>query len=68
MYLVYVFSNFGPLLEVQVEQVASEQSEELQGGSQSDFKVLGLRLSKNQQPWYNYNRPDILDAVNNTLE
>jgi len=55
-------------LEVQVEQVASEQSEELQGGSQSDFKVLGLRLSKNQQPWYNYNRPDILDAVNNTLE
>ena len=56
-------------MEIQVEQPEHSEEQSQPQGSKSEFKVLGLRLSKNQQPWYNYNRPDIqehVDEHNNT--
>ena len=35
------------------------QEDSISPSNQTSFKILGTRIAKNQQPWYNYNSKDI---------
>ena len=48
-----------PVAPSEVSRSPDPHQEDHSSNSQNSFKILGTRIAKNQQPWYNYNSKDI---------